>query len=71
VLRSMLVLAGATRLLREKAPLVLCEVGEDRSTAVARVLHDAGYGLYDAEAGQERQPLAIAPWSTLAVPTRC
>jgi FkbM family methyltransferase len=63
------VLQGATRILREAAPVVLCEVAEENAAAVTRVLHEAGYTLFDADSpGPARPSLEKASWNTLAVP---
>jgi FkbM family methyltransferase len=62
------VLSGAVGLLKEKGPVVLCEVSGDRSREVADLLKGAGYRIYDGSsiAGQ-RQELASAPWNTVAI----
>jgi len=67
------VLKGAQRLLSEAQPVLLCEVGEQNSDAVAEYLRPHGYLLFDADlAKAERRPLARACWSTLALPkTSC
>ncbi len=61
------VLEGARMLLQTKCPVVLCEVGEERSAGVTELLHGAGYRIFDGECPRERRAeLAHAPWNTVA-----
>lgn len=63
------VLQGGFELLREARPVILCEVGAESAAAVTALLKGLGYRLYDAEAaGNDRQELETASWSTVAVP---
>lgn len=63
------VLTGAHHILREVAPIVICEVTATNSAAVTRLLRGSGYQLLDAtEPAADRRPLMEAAWSTLAVP---
>ena len=63
------VLRGASTLLRNRAPVIWCEVAAHNSETVLELLHQSGYELLSAavEPGK-RTPLARAPWDTLAVP---
>ena len=55
--------------LREKRPMILCEVGGDRAEPVAAILREAGYQLFDWRANPaDRKPLDVAVWDTLAIP---
>jgi FkbM family methyltransferase len=63
------VLEGAVGLLRNRRPVLLCEVSSDRSPEVTALLKGIGYRLYDGEAMDlRRHEVALAPWSTVAVP---
>ncbi len=63
------VIRGATRLLREARPTLLCEVSGHNRASVTELLHAHGYHLYDAEQPKpERRPLDSAAWNTLALP---
>jgi FkbM family methyltransferase len=63
------VLQGATRILREARPIVICEVSEENADAVTHILIEAGYKLFDADLpGPARPSLGRASWNTLAVP---
>ena len=63
------VLRGATRLLSQVRPRLLCEVTGRNSRSVTKLLRDHGYRLYDAEKPSgERQPDEAAAWNTLALP---
>lgn len=63
------VLRGATRLLAEARPVLLCEVTGRVRDAVTAILRQARYRLYDAEAeASARRPLESAAWNTLAYP---
>ena len=62
------VLRGGINLLRDKKPVVICEVGSDSSSEVTKFLKDLGYRLFDGEnLLHERHELAAAPWSTVAI----
>jgi FkbM family methyltransferase len=64
-----MVLAGATGVLGQARPRILCEVRQDNVDAVTRQLEACGYEIYDAEVEQHRrEPIARAVWNTLAVP---
>lgn len=63
------ILKGARELLAAKRPRIICEVGKENERAVATLLTDLGYLLYDgALPKEERRPSVSAPWTTLAVP---
>lgn len=63
------VLQGATRLLHEHRPRLLIEVYEKSADQVTRLLHAAGYELFDFTAGWEaRRPVSRAVYHTLALP---
>jgi FkbM family methyltransferase len=66
---ELLCLRGATRLLREVRPTLLCEVTEENAEEAGALLRGHGYALFDAAtpAGR-RQPLQLAVWNTLALP---
>ncbi len=62
-------LAGASRLLAEIRPRLLCEVSEPNAAAVAGIFSRHGYTMLDAGVAPPlRQPLATPAWSTLALP---
>jgi FkbM family methyltransferase len=62
-------LRGATRLLRDVRPVVVCEVEEANRLEVGRILAQHHYELFDASIPPpERQPLPAPVWNTLAVP---
>jgi len=64
------VLRGATQLLQTSRPVILCEVTPDNSDAVAHILHQNRYQLFEADTDPaQRQPVRRAPWSTLAIPS--
>ena len=64
-----LVLKGASRLLSEVRPRILCEVNGDNSEEVSDLLKASGYTLYDADQPKvARQQLCSAPWNTIAYP---
>jgi FkbM family methyltransferase len=63
------VLKGASRLLREHRPSILCEVAAENAGAVSASLRENGYAFYDAEVEpRERQQLERLTWNTLALP---
>ncbi len=65
---EVLCLQGAGKLLSQGAT-VLCEVTAENAAAVAAVLRNAGYTMFDAsEARDRRAPLDLPVWSTLALP---
>jgi len=65
------VLKGAAHLLREKRPVLVCEVSLENSTAVTSLLTACGYSVYDGEANPpHRESLRAAPWTTVAIPNR-
>lgn len=57
------VLQGATRLLAESVPTLICEVAKENASAVTARLRD--YTLFDAESGTR---VNTAVWNTVAVP---
>lgn len=63
------VLKGASRLLTEIRPVILCEVCSARSPEVTSLLHAHGYRLFDGEVPQDqRREVQTANWSTVAIP---
>jgi FkbM family methyltransferase len=66
---EVLCLRGASRLLHEVRPVILCEVAAENCDAVGEMLREASYSIVDAAiAVDQRVPLASAPWNTLAIP---
>jgi FkbM family methyltransferase len=64
------VLQGARRLFESNRPVVLCEVSSATAPVVTGFLVSFGYRLFDGEASSERrQPLSVAPWNTIAIPS--
>jgi FkbM family methyltransferase len=64
-----LVLAGATKVLAEHRPVVICEVAARFSRCVTDQLQGFGYTLYDLEASPAaRTPLETAAADTIAFP---
>lgn len=61
------VLRGAEKLLRDVRPIIWCEVSEENSIAVTKLLHAANYELWGA-ALQPHPPIERAWFHTLAVP---
>jgi FkbM family methyltransferase len=57
------VLRGATRVLAESAPTIICEVAKENAAEVTARL--GGYNLFDGESGI---PVNTAVWNTVAVP---
>jgi len=56
------VLAGARRILREKRPVVCCEVHDlDNARAVETVMKEMGYGLYTLSGQPFQMPTSIYP----------
>ncbi len=65
------VLRGGARLLRTHRPRLLIEVYERNADAITTLLHDAGYELFDFDAGwPDRRPVSRAVYQTLALPRR-
>ena len=63
------VLRGSSRLFEACRPIVLCEVIPDTAPEVTEFFSSRGYQIFDGEiAPAKRQPLDLAPWSTLAIP---
>jgi hypothetical protein len=63
------VLKGAKRLFETVRPIVLCEVIPSSEDMVTRFLESHKYRIFDGETpAPQRQPVARAPWSTLAIP---
>ncbi len=63
------VLRGASLLLQTARPVVLCEVVPQNADAVAAILTQNNYQLFEADTEPaQRQPVRRAPWSTLAIP---
>lgn len=65
---EMEVLSGATKVLQEVRPIIICEVGDPSSTAVGNLLHGHGYRILDADNPDAERDLEAAPWNTLAIP---
>jgi len=66
---ELLCLAGATKLLAEVRPLLLCEVTADAAEDVGRLLHRFDYTLTDARLPRaDRLPIEKPTWDTLAIP---
>jgi FkbM family methyltransferase len=64
-----LCLRGAERLLSAIRPIVVCEVAADNAAEVGERLRRHGYALYDAALPvEQRKPLAVPVWNTLALP---
>lgn len=64
-----LVLKGATRLLSEVRPRILCEVNGSNSEDVTALLKASKYVLYDADQPRVvRKELLSAAWNTIAYP---
>jgi FkbM family methyltransferase len=57
------VLRGATRILAEARPRVICEVSGHNADIATALLHD--YKLFDGDAGE---PVTTATWNTVAIP---
>jgi FkbM family methyltransferase len=63
------VLRGATRLLSEARPVILCEIFGEARPQVDALLRDAGYTFLDAALpAAERRPLQTSVENTLAYP---
>lgn len=66
---ELLVLTGGRVILAEVRPLVICEVASSNSKAVARLLRDLHYEMYDgATSAQPTAPTEFPGHATLAVP---
>ena len=62
------VLRGASLLLRTGRPVIHIEAGAASREPVTRLLHEAGYVLFDAEAAPgRRRALQTAAWNTIAI----
>jgi len=62
-------LKGATRLLAEARPIILCEVTSRNTEMVGEFLERNCYHLFDAELPSSvRRPLRRPTWNTLAIP---
>jgi len=62
-------LAGASRLLSEIRPKLICEVAAENAEAVGHTLAANGYTLFDAAvAPPARRPIPMPAWNTLALP---
>ncbi len=62
-------LSGASRVLAEVRPTILCEVHEPNTERVAELLRDHRYEMFDAALpAARREPLERPTWNTLAVP---
>jgi hypothetical protein len=57
------VLRGATRILAEARPKIICEVSRHNVDAANEILHD--YTLFDGDTGE---PATTATWNTVAIP---
>jgi FkbM family methyltransferase len=66
------ILLGASKVLSEVRPVFLMEVAaepKDRAEAIARLLKDQRYRMYDgSEPRGMRQEVAIPPWACIAIP---
>lgn len=63
------VLRGGLNFLKEKHPIILCEVFSANSKEVADLLIEIGYKIYNGEIPKaERKELDVAPWCTIAIP---
>jgi len=66
---ELLCLRGASRLLSEVRPRLLCEVDAPNALEVGALLQGHGYSMLDASLGpSERTPLTVPTWNTLALP---
>ncbi len=66
---ELLCLRGATRLLGEARPRLLCEVGAANGPEVGALLSGHDYVMFDASLPKpQRVPLAVPAWNTLALP---
>jgi FkbM family methyltransferase len=64
-----LVLQGATRLLSETRPVILCEVGRESSAEVGRILQTNRYTCYDLRKfASVRAPLTVLIDDIVAIP---
>lgn len=65
------VLRGATRLLTEVRPRILCEISRASRAEATAILRDSGYVLYDAEADWPASgAVAECTWNTVALPAK-
>jgi len=63
------VLQGALGVLRNARPVIYVEVGADHKTAIADILSDNDYKMYDgSQAVIERHAIDICAYNTLAIP---
>lgn len=63
------VLRGASRVLAEVRPIILCEVGHESSPGVTELLLANGYRLYDGSCrASGNTEVQSAPWNTVAIP---
>lgn len=63
------VLRGASRLLTDVRPVILCEVGNQNSDEVTEILTGSNYLILDGSLPLlRRKPESRAPWNTVAVP---
>jgi methyltransferase FkbM-like protein len=62
------VLRGAERVLKEVRPTIWCEVSEQNSGELTKLLHTAKYSLFGAQV-QPHRPISRAWFHTLAVPS--
>ena len=66
---EMLVLKGATTVLREHRPIIICETGDKAADEVSQLLHAQDYVLFDSsQPSATRKPVDRAPWDMLALP---
>ena len=66
---ELLCLRGASRLLGEARPRLLCEVGAANGPEVGALLRDHDYFMFDASLPKpQRVPLTVPAWNTLALP---
>jgi Methyltransferase FkbM domain len=63
------VLRGATRLLRDVRPRIMCEVSDANREQATSIFKDAGYVLYDAEQNwPDCGQVTRCVWNTIALP---
>lgn len=63
------VLRGATRLLRDIRPRILCEVSDENREQATEMLKSAGYALFDANRDWPAcGEIAQCAWNTIALP---
>jgi FkbM family methyltransferase len=62
------VLEGGIEMLKDRGPVIICEVCAAKSVPVATLLRGLGYKIFDGDAPKsERRELTSAPWNTVAI----